>query len=515
MAVNKSMMIALLVLATLTLIVEAAIPNQSIVQMIATATAMVQSDGPVAKIVSTLDMILNALIEDGLARHQQLPPKCVGIHPSNRYGFGVSAAQVHHLGAQIVRMGWSWSACALAVCIADGATRRSAAFTAKMQRGSEKFGKSVENEIRYGSLACGHTNQFLVAALDRAVSDEEAISTDGRISIEQITNGDPQLAEALEKGLKWLVLDADVEDLYPSLPDLVQRARQAIGQVQSEESILQLCMNIQTLAASMQEDNKVANFDLIAAQVRQSCPKHPEDIHKLCSFVQLYSGGKDGQYLKDLTEFASLCVPSNRTILADMLQKFVDLKLESSELCPEFVVAVIKCNLDCPPNKVFAGICRFVKDGNIQRLQSAKKADMMESNQHLKDFKAFVKRVGVDRQTYTAQTGLADCVVARLVLELPCSADYDNLTVRQALNKIARYVLKKFGNGRLTAMAMDTVNPFHDAAFVEVGARSSSSVGLVEYDARGSATGVDKVMLQQQGFQVNEHVESIETSTCM
>ena len=101
-------------------------------------------------------------------------------------------------------------------------------------RGSDKFGKSVENEIRYGSLACGHTNQFLVAALDRAVSDEEAISTDGRISIEQITKGDPQLSEALEKGLKWLVLDADVEDLYPSLPDLVQRARQAIGQVQSE-----------------------------------------------------------------------------------------------------------------------------------------------------------------------------------------------------------------------------------------------------------------------------------------
>ena len=68
---------------------------------------------------------------------------------------------------------------------------------------------------------------------------------------------------------------------------------------------------------------------------------------------------------------------------------------------------------------------------------------MMESNQRLKEFKLFVKRVGVDRQTYAAQTGLADCVTARLVLELPCSADYDNLTVRQALNKIARYVLKK------------------------------------------------------------------------
>ena len=123
----------------------------------------------------------------------------------------------------------------------------------------------------------------------------------------------------------------------------------------------------------------------------------------------------------------------------------------------------------------------------------------------------------MDRQTYTAQTGLADCVVARLVLELPCSADYDNLTVRQALNKIARNMMNKFVRfpmGNL-AMAMDTVNPFHDAAFVEVGARPSLSVGLVEYDARGSATGVDKVMLQQQGFQVNEHVESIETSTCM
>ena len=114
----------------------------------------------------------------------QLPPKSVGVHPENRYGFGVSAAAVHRLGARIVRMGFSWAACALAICIAEGSRRKVSKFTTRMQAGSSKFGRSSENEIRYGSLACGHANQFLVAALDNEETDESVLGADGRISVE-------------------------------------------------------------------------------------------------------------------------------------------------------------------------------------------------------------------------------------------------------------------------------------------------------------------------------------------
>jgi len=173
-----------------------------------------KSDGN-AKIASVLDDILNLRYQDGLCKFGvQIHPKCVGVHPSNRYGFGVSVTAVHRLGAKIVRMGWSWAACALAICIADGATRKIAKCTTRMQHGSSKFGQCDENEITYGSLANGHTNQFLTAAIDGAETDEESLAVDGHISKEKISMNDHAITEALTKGIRWTALDAGVEDIY-------------------------------------------------------------------------------------------------------------------------------------------------------------------------------------------------------------------------------------------------------------------------------------------------------------
>lgn len=482
----------------------AATRNSAIAKLLAEATGCSNDASGHGQIVSKLDIILGMLIEDGLARYQQIPPKVVGVHPRNRYGYGVSAAQSHRLGAQIVGMGWSWAACSLAICIADGVRRQIASFTVKMQHGSEKFGKSNENEVKFGSLSCGHTNQFLVAAIDAAPTEEETLAVNGVISAEKITKGQPQLKEALDNGIKWLALDSEVEELYPELPNLIQRARQAVGQVQSEESVLQLCMNIQNLAAEMESNNDKANFDTIAIIVKQSCPKHPEDVAKLCSFVQLYGGGTRGQYLADLTQFASMCVPSNRTLSADMMQKIVNLKLESSELCPEFVIATLKCNLDCPENKVYEGICKFVKDTTINALAGSKKAVMIECNQHLKDFKKFARSLGLPDRSYVMYTGLADCTCARIVHELLLSAEYESCSVVQALAKIAAKMLE--------GKAGIAENPFADS--LELGAsptaQSSSNDGLVQYDQHGIAHDVDRRMLLKQGFDIDANVESVE-----
>ena len=70
-------------------------------------------------IVGALDEVLKLLDGDGFLSKLQIPPKKVGVHPKNRYGFGVHANNVHRLGAQIVAMGWSWAACALVMCGRD------------------------------------------------------------------------------------------------------------------------------------------------------------------------------------------------------------------------------------------------------------------------------------------------------------------------------------------------------------------------------------------------------------
>ena len=88
-------------------------------------------------------------------------------------------------------MGWSWEACSLAIAMRSGGTNKIPDFTVNLQAGSKKLGRSNPQEIDFGSLACGHTNQFLVACIDQVPTDEEALQgPDGCISMEKLMKND-------------------------------------------------------------------------------------------------------------------------------------------------------------------------------------------------------------------------------------------------------------------------------------------------------------------------------------
>ena len=140
MAVVKTIMKQLWMrLALLACIVAPRVPNPEIVAVLASQVK------DTSHIVSALETIMDVLTRDGLVTRMQVPPHNVGVHPCNRYGFGVGASNAHRTGAHIVRMGWSWAACAMAICIADNEMRKIAKFTVNMQNGSKLFKKSPES----------------------------------------------------------------------------------------------------------------------------------------------------------------------------------------------------------------------------------------------------------------------------------------------------------------------------------------------------------------------------------
>jgi hypothetical protein len=115
-----------------------------------------------AKIVLLVDRILDLLIVHKLAYRSRLSPQRVGIHPCNRDGVGISEHDMHRLGQEIVGMGWSWSACAHAVCVEDHG-KVIEQFTHAMMDGRAEFGQSPPGVIEFGSVSCSKTNQFLCA----------------------------------------------------------------------------------------------------------------------------------------------------------------------------------------------------------------------------------------------------------------------------------------------------------------------------------------------------------------
>ena len=206
--------------------------NPEIVSLLAVAKQC--KDGAYG-ILSLVERIISILIDEGLAVKIQLAPKAVGVHPSNRYGFGINAHNMHRLLLNIFNLGWSWAACSMAFCVEDGPSKSIATFTIDMQNTSPLFGHSLYYEIVAGSLTCGHTNQSLVAAIDGANCDHTAISVDGHISTEKIKSKHG-FGEAMTNGSIWTMLKHQSVQLYPDLPNLIQRAFQGAGQVQNEET---------------------------------------------------------------------------------------------------------------------------------------------------------------------------------------------------------------------------------------------------------------------------------------
>ena len=156
-------------------------------------------DGRRAQVVSTVDTILKKLEQDGLAYRMRIPAGLVGVHPANRNGYGLSSVEVHALGADIVTLGWSWSACSHAVCLEDEDSVIGK-FTEQLslQPGLAPLSASI---IKYGSLSCSHTNAFLNACNAGLETEVESLqSADRRLSASTLGDADPLLKDALARG---------------------------------------------------------------------------------------------------------------------------------------------------------------------------------------------------------------------------------------------------------------------------------------------------------------------------
>jgi hypothetical protein len=202
-----------------------------------------------ARLVSVVDEVLGKLEEQKLVWRAHIPPCAAGVHPDNRGGYGVSAPEVHRLGATITAAGWSHAATAHAVCVEDTA-RRTARFMENLVVSSPGLGKVDPCEIRYGSLSCSHTNQFLVAAMCKVETDQQSLAVGGRMSADMLGSRDPMMKEAFTKGLMWLVIAHEAAVKYPTLCELVQAARNSSGAAHHRENSFQIMAKAASIASA-------------------------------------------------------------------------------------------------------------------------------------------------------------------------------------------------------------------------------------------------------------------------
>lgn len=359
-------------------------PLQAPVWNPAIARLIEESSRESNQILSVIDTVLKHLLENNLAYRAQIPPSLVGVSPKNRDGYGLSPIRVHSVGTKIAKLGFSWDACNHAVCIEDDRKSEIANYSAEISRKNPGLGPLLKSNIKYGSLSCSHTNNFLVAANAGVASNNTLLAIDNRLSASLIGGRDPQFKEALDKGLHWVVLKAEVAEFYPEFCHMLQHGKNAIGDVQQRESEVQLMMNIQQAAEDMSRKSGNIDWKKLVSIIANRNDQSPADAKSYVEFVRRWGGGAGGKFVHDLHRFDQLCVEGNRIISTSTIETLAYLKVSVENTCPFFVLSIIKAQACCPDTFVRDKVCMFITKSDIASLAGVRQSAMVEAEKVLK-----------------------------------------------------------------------------------------------------------------------------------
>ena len=449
------------------------------------------------KLVATVNCIDQKLLEAGLAYKMQLCPEFVGVHPSNRNGYGLHDCSVQDLGAQICANGFSWAATAHACAMEDSAGVI-ATFSCKLAGASELLPEYIASNIKVGSLSCSHTNAFLLSAKQEVPSTIASISENGRISMAKVCRDDSAMREAIDKGLNWLIYKKEVGKMYPTWATMVQEARNK--HLAQEENEVQLCMRIHEMARQLQRNDCVPWDDI----VNRISSHH--DVRALVNFCARWSGGQLGMHLAEMRDFHRNHVVGGRVIPSSTFAGLAALKLNAEDHCPYFICAVLKAQASCPENKVQQKLCRFITQGDVSSIQNRRLQTVLKAEEMLRNCRIILGNLPArpPRNTVTKLLGVLDCQVVRFVFEK--SKDYRSLE-----DICHRFICDLQAALSANGIAETIANPFAATSSASVGSSMSSSekqkpiANFIEYE-HGTAVNINALVLNQNGYFVGTKV---------
>ena len=187
-------------------------------------------------------------IQDVLSKHNLvstlvIPCDQIGVHPSNRDGFGVAHRDVHRLLNLVAEVVCAW--CIEVNHLPEPMVTK---FNEDLVRQSGGAIPAFPHPPRYASLSASHTNQMLRACLHQCPHQdgEKTLTCEGLLDMSRITSQDPALARAVKEGIRWRVVSHVVGMEIPTLPRVIQSANnaaQAIARAEHEFQIFRRISN--------------------------------------------------------------------------------------------------------------------------------------------------------------------------------------------------------------------------------------------------------------------------------
>ena len=181
------------------------------------------------KLVSLVYTMIDLSRDAEMGNEVVVPPHQMGIHPKNRMGKKMVPTTMQKKGGKITNVGFRLELCGPNRAVAFEVNPKSnhiEAHTILVTCQSKKFARYEKGALRGGSTGCGHLNQWLAAVRFGAESDFESLCDlgDNKLCARLVTKGNPEYENAVNKGITWFMFKYQMEDDYPELPAIIQRA---------------------------------------------------------------------------------------------------------------------------------------------------------------------------------------------------------------------------------------------------------------------------------------------------
>ena len=304
----------------------------------------------------------------GLAYRACLHPTQLGMDPENRSMLGVMVKEVHALAEDIVTAGFSWTEVKKPTCreIPPQDTSVVSA-NVKLSKSCEGLPPTDENEMRFCTLTCGHTNMTLRSFLAGVPSSSKRLSRQGRLSLDILDAQDKKYAEACRKGLEWCVLRWQVKQHWPRALEIIMQARNL--KIQREESEVEGLLAIHDMCIKFQDDGMPIDWITTQRVLLRRMPPYAHMLDEMMALVLAFSGGRQGPYLKQYAaHFSQFVTRSLRELPPDLYSAVTNLKT------PTMAFAVLKAAYACSltPENMKGKVCAQISQSHVSRMLKTK-----------------------------------------------------------------------------------------------------------------------------------------------
>ena len=235
--------------------------------------------------------IQKVLMENSLAYTSQLQPGLLLVHPQNRGGTGINAWSTHAKGSMICQSGADVTLLGGSVCfemsLDPEKKKKQVDFNKGMADISEGLMAAPTGQERYLSVSKGHTSQFCKAINIGCKTSQPSLAAGNGCLGPHLLQRDEGLETMCSSGWSWVIIQSQVEEAFPLLPQLIEAALNSTNAAFETQDEIQLMSAICSHVISL--GHPTVNYESLATQMCHHGPmvSYAASVGK---FVQLFGG---------------------------------------------------------------------------------------------------------------------------------------------------------------------------------------------------------------------------------